>query len=77
MVLSALLSSTLGVSVMPFFSWDPVLLLGVLVYLVLVSRSLPFEDREERYHWKCLLSWLRVFKTVPAMQVFYTQYFYA
>ena len=33
-----------GVSAMPFFSWGPVLLLGVLVYLVLVSRILSLED---------------------------------
>ena len=34
--------------------WDPVRLLAVLVYLVLVTCILLFEDREERYHWKSL-----------------------
>ena len=43
----------------------------LITVLLLVSRILLFEDREERYHWKRLLSGLRVFKTVPAMQVFY------
>ena len=30
-----------------FLLWEPVLLFGVLVYLVLFTRNLPFEDREE------------------------------
>ena len=43
---------------------------------ILVTRVLPFEDREESYHWKRLfMAWLHVFRTVPATQVFYIQFF--
>ena len=56
--------------------WDPVRLLSVLVYLVLFSRFLQFEERDADDTTGSVLfrAWLHV-DTVPALQVFKTDHY--